>query len=995
MHIANIFDNHFFNIICLYFIPAGISLGLLVYSMFAMPSNRVNNSFSIFVLLIASWQSIEGIMRCTDNPVKIENWFKTSSIIALFIIPFGIVFTLNLYKSNKRRSFSKLFLGLFIPTLLISFYVHNSEGLVKLTPSKIFYYGINPSMHPANLVSYFWLTIIGLLMFIILGRRYFKSGQNKTQKSQSLILSIGFLIPLVLGVIFELLFPFLFKVEVVPITTTAFCGFSLAAIIAIKKFSLLDFSPINHMDLIMDSLDESLLIINKYDQIMYANESFCQMVNKSFNELKDIHAYDLFLETNSGNSLNSLIEKKASNHIRLRSDTNESIWLMFNSSHYKDNLDNNIGQIVLFTNINTIKIAKQNLADERQKLKMAIEAVKMATFEIDLHQGNISFSDNIISLIGIDSPYAAFDKVFEDVRLNGRHLNIQNLLSMVLDRLQMDIHFDYKRPDDGQVIHLEMKGSVVYDKTSTNISIKGVIVDVTEKWTTEEELNHRSELLNAIFENEPECVMVMSLNGELLEINPAGSTLLEADSKEDIFTRELTGFVHPLDKELYASQFEKVCKGQVTRFEFRIITFHNKIKWVESHLVPLKAKDGTIQSVLNVTRNINDIKLKTEELMEMTRILEKSESRLKQAQEIAHMGSWQVNLIDGSTIWTDEAYRIFGIEPGNHNLSMDQWTSFIHPNDKEMVRTQIDQARLTQTGNTMHFRIMRTDGQVRYVVSSFKFEFDIIKRPVFLVGIVLDVTESKLSEIRLRRLLEVTEKQNQSLQNFAYIVSHNIRSHSANISGLAELLEADHPGDSLTWMLKSSADKLSETIGNLNSIITIQNQANKHYKNINLYDILINTIESINRLVQESGAHINIDLDRTFTIKGVPSYVESIFLNLITNSIKYRQPDSPLKIDIKMRLEDDYAIVTICDNGIGIDLEKHGKNVFGLYKTFHSNLDAKGLGLYISKNQIEAMNGKIEVQSQLGKGSCFSVYFNLLDVEEEYIHESINYPSVS
>lgn len=952
--------------------------------MFVLPSNRVNNSFSIFVLLIALWQTIEGLMRLMSNEVDIENWYKTSNIIALFVIPFGILFTLNLYKSNKRKAFKKLLAGLLLPSILISFYVHNSNNLVEISKSNLFVWNITPNLHLANIINYSWLALTSLVLTSIMLKRFFNSGKDHIQKMQSITLSIGFIIPYVVGLIFELIFPFILNKEVIPLTATVFTCFSISAIVAIKKYSLLDFSPINHMDLIMDSLDESLLIIDKNDKIMYANESFCQMIDKKFIDIQDTPAYLYFVETHKNNTLNQLIEHKKNNHIRLKNNSDESTWLMFSGSYYKDPNGFNIGQIVLFTNINTIKMAKQNLAEERQKLKMAIEAVKMATFEIDLQNGSINFSENATELMGIADTYNEFDKLFNSTSYKGQQLSINKLLTAVLESLQMDIHFDFKRPDNNLMIHLEMKGSVVYDKQSSNVSIKGVIVDVSQKWKTEQELENRTELLKTIFDNEPECVKVLGLDGELLEINPAGIDMLEAESKEMVYSRELTSFVHPLDKKMYAENFVKVRNGHNCKFEFRIITFNNHIKWVESNLVPLRSLDGTITSILNVTRNINDIRLKNEEMLKMTRTLEKSESRLKQAQSIAHLGSWKVNLIDGSSEWTDEAYRIYGIEPGPHNISFDEWISYVHEDDRDYVLNEVDKANETRAESHFHYRIIRKDGEIRYLNNSSIFEFDAQNRPIYLIGTVLDETESKLSEIKLRRLLEVTEKQNKRLQNFAYIVSHNIRSHSANISGLTELMEYEKP-DNLTKMLKSSADKLSETIENLNSIITIQNEANKHFKEVNLFEKIHSTLDSINGIIEDANAKIIVKMDPLFTIQCVPSYVESIFLNIITNAIKYRQRSLPLEINIQLKLKEEFAVVSICDNGIGIDLDKHGKNIFGLYKTFHGNLDAKGLGLYITRNQIEAMHGKIEVESEVGKGTCFHIYFNLH--EAEIIHE--------
>ena len=111
-------------------------------------------------------------------------------------------------------------------------------------------------------------------------------------------------------------------------------------------------------------------------------------------------------------------------------------------------------------------------------------------------------------------------------------------------------------------------------------------------------------------------------------------------------------------------------------------------------------------------------------------------------------------------------------------------------------------------------------------------------------------------------------------------------------------------------------------------------------------------------------------------LKVVPAYLDSILLNFITNSIKYKSPDKKSFIKFSASKEDKDVMFLVEDNGRGIDLKRHGGKMFGMYKTFHGNKDAKGVGLFITKNQIEAMGGNIEVESEVGVGTKFTIKFN-------------------
>ncbi|WP_375418578.1 PAS domain-containing protein [uncultured Hymenobacter sp.] len=232
---------------------------------------------------------------------------------------------------------------------------------------------------------------------------------------------------------------------------------------------------------------------------------------------------------------------------------------------------------------------------------------------------------------------------------------------------------------------------------------------------------------------------------------------------------------------------------------------------------------------------------------------------------------------------------------------------------------------------------------------------------------------------RSQHLLDVTSQQNIRLQNFAYIISHNIRSHSANLTSLVQLLnEADdkEQRDMFLQMLKTSTEKLADTIVNLSDIITVNSNLNKPKEPRPLHAEINKTLEALSVLIHQNKIAVEIDVPATLTVNVVPAYLDSILLNLISNAVKYRSSQRPTLIQLRTEQEAGFVVLTVQDNGLGIDLVKNRAKLFGMYKTFHNNEDARGVGLFITKNQIEAMLGKIVVESEVGVGSTFKVYFN-------------------
>lgn len=241
-----------------------------------------------------------------------------------------------------------------------------------------------------------------------------------------------------------------------------------------------------------------------------------------------------------------------------------------------------------------------------------------------------------------------------------------------------------------------------------------------------------------------------------------------------------------------------------------------------------------------------------------------------------------------------------------------------------------------------------------------------------------DISELKENEEQLQELLNTSNTQNERLQNFAHIVSHNIRSHVVNISGLVNILENIEENierKKLQKMLKESTDKLLETTDNLSEIITIQNNKSIEWKLVNLHDEINSTAQIVFSAEQKNSPKIVNNVNKDCCINVIPSYLESIVLNLLTNAVKYSKPNESPEIELFCENKGEYIVLNVKDNGIGIDLELNKEKIFGMYKTFTNNKDSRGLGLFITKNQIESMNGHIAVDSQLGIGTTFSVAF--------------------
>lgn len=244
-----------------------------------------------------------------------------------------------------------------------------------------------------------------------------------------------------------------------------------------------------------------------------------------------------------------------------------------------------------------------------------------------------------------------------------------------------------------------------------------------------------------------------------------------------------------------------------------------------------------------------------------------------------------------------------------------------------------------------------------------------------------DITEKKKAETETAALIQRLQQRNKELKQFAYIVSHNLRSPIAKVKGMGLLINYNKKTNqkkafspSLLKIILSEVDSLDEMLRDLNMLTAVHDisGANEYVdfsEKLNLVRIILEKeIDKHNVLIHENLKHLP-------GIISVPDYVYSILFHLISNSIKYRAHHRRLQISIDALEDKKYYQLHISDNGMGMDLKKNQTKVFGLYKRFHNHVDGRGVGLHLVRNQVEALLGKIEVESEVDLGTTFRIFF--------------------
>lgn len=403
--------------------------------------------------------------------------------------------------------------------------------------------------------------------------------------------------------------------------------------------------------------------------------------------------------------------------------------------------------------------------------------------------------------------------------------------------------------------------------------------------------------------------------------------------------------------------------------KFQIKTTNNNIKYIEC-ICQVEIVDGVPTQLLGT---FQDITKEQNLINELQLNVEKFSSIFSSANDA-------IFIIDTSNgIITDYNPRAAELTGYNSTELLGLHNSDLFPIEYQKQVRYFLAYNLTRDDYTVNEACIKTKLGASIpveIASGKKFE---VNYKTYLVCFIRDVTLRIEKEIELKQLLEVTSQQNDKLYNFTHIVSHNIRSHTSNLAMIVDVIEnTEDIAEKLSYfdLFKEGTEKLSETIEYLNEIISIQKKTNIVKKKINLKDEIEKTKSALSLVIKESQIAITHTIPEDLFVYVIPAYLDSILLNLFTNAIKYKSPKRKAFLEIGYEINETYTVIIFKDNGLGLNLKKNGHKIFGMYKTFHGNEDAKGIGLYMTKNQLEAMDGKIEVESEVDHGSTFKIYLN-------------------
>jgi len=456
--------------------------------------------------------------------------------------------------------------------------------------------------------------------------------------------------------------------------------------------------------------------------------------------------------------------------------------------------------------------------------------------------------------------------------------------------------------------------------------------------------------------------------------------ILGANKKVTISSHnEFLKFIYPNDLQLFKTAFSKsINSKQVNLIHHRIVNNLGKIKFVEQRWKIIR--DEELNPIYAVG-TCQDVTEKTTAQEKASRLEAYNKDILKKiSSHIAILNA------DGEIIATNEAWNNFSIENGEPLLEKtgdgsnyfkvceDAWLSG-DMSALEVLNGIKRVANGTSVEYLHEYPCHSPQKKQWFVLKAIKINKD---KNILITH--QDVTTKKIAEIERERIAYDLIQRNKNMEQFSFIVSHNLRAPLANILGLTEIskLESTNTVELLNIIngMSNAAHKMDDVLKDLNKILHTESQKYDTKEEVDFQEI---TLAISKDIIKSQRIKIQTNFKEVEKIHSLKSYVYSIFYNLINNSIKYQRPNVKPHIQISSKKTEHGILLKFKDNGLGIDVEKNKNRLFGMYNRFHHNTEGKGMGLYMVKTQVAALGGNISVKSIVDKGTVFKIEFKTSD----------------
>ena len=631
-----------------------------------------------------------------------------------------------------------------------------------------------------------------------------------------------------------------------------------------------------------------------------------------------------------------------------------------------------------FQDVTSRKVIESELANWKIRHEMVTESAGLIIYDYTIETGDILWTGDLENVVGFTNrQMGRIEKWGELIHPDDREQAYNLLEKAQLNLEPYDVNYRFKTLKKGYR-YMHDRGSFIGDATGKAIRMLGMMNDVSEKMLRDLEAKENDKKFRKLMEDINVGIILHGPDAAIRLVNRAALNILgtgETDLKGrttfesffEIIREDGTPFP---DHELPALMAIRLGKS-VRNTVMGIIRPHSKERvWVLVNAEPTLLSQDNLQSVVVTVTDITERK-------KMEQALKESELRFRTLQKASFGG-----------IGLHRQGQIIDCNQGLCDVTGYSYEELIGRNGITLVAPEFQEEVISKIRSDFDKPYdvvgIRKDGS-RYALEIQGKNIPYNDGTTIRVTEFRDITERKMSEAQIleqnAKLVAITQDmqvKNDQLQEFAQIVSHNLRSPVGNILSLLTLIdsaETDAEKDEYISLLKESGTSTLTTLNELNEVLQIKQDKDIERQELVFGDVCENVTRMLNARVAQADARIVMDFEEAPTVMYPNIYLESILLNLLSNALKYAHPERTPLIKLKSFFSEGQLCLSVSDNGLGINMEKYGHQIFKLRKTFHRHPESRGIGLFMIKNQIVAMGGDITVSSVENEGSTFTITF--------------------
>ncbi len=618
----------------------------------------------------------------------------------------------------------------------------------------------------------------------------------------------------------------------------------------------------------------------------------------------------------------------------------------------------------LRANLEELSLINRKLVKSEEMLNKAQNLAKIGSWEFDLQTFDLVWSKEHYQIFELQEMPA--DKLYEAYQNKIHRDDIARLNEVVNNAIEKGENFVFEHRvscKDGNIKYVVGIGEVLKDEQGKPVSVRGTVQDVTDSKKADEILKNEQKRFQDIVDSTDGIVWELEFDTFVFTyVSQKASRLLGYDVEEWYQPGFWESHIHPDDKnwamDYCATSSNKL---QPHEFEYRFFAKDGAELWLRDIVSVVSEKDKPVR-LRGIMIDVTERKKLEEELYKLSIVAQRTSNVVI------------ISDVKRRMIWVNEAFtyitgytlkEVFGKTPRIFQFE-DTDAETVQYINEHLNRQDSVRAEILNKGK---------DGRIYWMDLEIQPLFDSKQQLTGYMAVQTDITAKKNTQKEIEHLLEITRQQNQRLREYAYITSHNIRSSVANLLSLTEMIQQEPTNPDFLEMIHSSVIQLDTTIMTMNHLLRIENDSQTLAKTqVNLLEAVHNNCELIQNLIKGK-VKLIINVPEELDVYVIPAYLDSILNNLLTNAIKYRR-DRDALVEITGLKGKDAVVLSVRDNGIGIDLKKHAHKLFKMNSRLTYNVEGKGIGLFFTKHQIESMGGRIEVESEFGQGSAFKVWFN-------------------